>query len=201
MGGWRTIAEAITTRVLFLSIYLITGQVVPSALVAVGCVLVIALIRLRTERRKWWQAAIPLAIVGVSALLAGGTGHAVNFYLPEMVPDLILGPVFLVSMLIRLPIVGLLVEGVRGHRGERLVWRQDRSRRRLYQQCTAVFLVKFVAASTVMIPLYLSQNVVALGIATVVLTTPALIGCVYLCWQILRTREPTTAATEAVPAR
>jgi hypothetical protein len=199
VGGWRTIAEAIVTRVLFLLLYLVTGQVVLCALAAAGWVLLLAAIRFRTEREKWWQAAIPLAVVGLSALLAGGTGHATDFYLPELLPDLILGPVCLVSMLIRTPVIGLLVEGVRGKRGERFAWRRDRPGLRLYQRCTAVFLIKFTVASAVMIPLYVAGNVIALGIATTVLTTPALAGCIYLCWRMVRTQQPAATTTGAAP--
>jgi len=33
--------------------------------------------------------------------------------------------------------------------------------------------------------------VVALGVATTVLNTPVLAGCIYLCWRILRAEEST----------
>jgi hypothetical protein len=194
IGGWRTIAEAIVSRVLFLILYLFTGQVLTSALVAVGGVLVFGVLRRRTEGKTWWQAVVPLAVVGLSALLAGGTGNALDFYLPEMLPDLILGPVFLVSMLIRLPVIGLVVGGARG---ERCTWRRDRARRRLYQRCTAVFLVKFAVAAVVMASLYLAGSVVGLGVATIVLTAPALAACVYLCWRMLRVEH----AAGGIPAR
>lgn len=184
IGGWRTIAEAVASRMLFLIVYSFTGRVLVSALVAVGAVLVLAVIRLRTERKKWWQVTIPLAIVGLSAALAGGTGNAVAFYLPDILPDLILGPVFLVSMVIRFPVIGLLVGGARGERSE---WRHNPARHRLYQRCTAVFLVKFMIAAAIMLLLYFAGQVFALGIASTLLTTPALAVCVYLCWRILRT--------------
>ena len=183
IGGWRTFAEAIAARVLFLVVYLFTGQVPASALVAVGGVLVFTVIRVRMERKKWWQALVPLAIVGLSALLAGGTGNAIDFYLVEILPDLILGPVCLVSMLLRVPVIGLVVGGARR---ERLSWRRDRDRLRLYQRCTAIFLAKFVLASVVMVSLYLAGSVVGLGVASTVLATPALAVCVYLSWRMLR---------------
>lgn len=198
VGGWRTITESISTRVLFLLLYLVTEQVALSALAAVGWVLAIAVIRWRTERKKWWQAGIPFAVVVVSALLAGGSGHAVAFYLPEIVPSLILGPVFLMSMLIRMPIVGLVIEGVHGGSGQRLAWRSDQDIRRRYQRCTAVFLLKFVVAAAVTLPLYVAENVIGLGIAGV-FTTPALVACVYVCWRILRTEEVSAVADEIMP--
>jgi hypothetical protein len=169
--GWRTIAEAIASRVLFLVVYLLTDRLLPAALVAVGGVLAFTAVRLRTERPKWWQAAIPLVVMGLSAALAKGTGHAVDFYLPEIVPDLVLGPVFLLSLIVRRPVVGLILRDQR----------PDLSRR-----CTVVLLVKFVVAATVMLTLYLADHVVALAIAGTVLTTPALALCGYLCWRIIR---------------
>ena len=36
LGGWRTVAEGVASRVVFLVAYMLTGQVLTSALVAVG---------------------------------------------------------------------------------------------------------------------------------------------------------------------
>jgi hypothetical protein len=184
IGGWPTIAEAIAFRALFLAVYLLTDKVLPAALVAFGAMLVLAVVRLRTAPRKWARVVVPLAVVGLSAALVGGTGDAVNFYLPDIVPDLILGPVFLASMVIRFPVIGLLVGGARG---ERLEWRHDPARRALYQRCTAVFAAKFMIAAAIMLGLYLAGQVVALATVSMLATTPALAVCVYLCWRILRT--------------
>jgi len=77
VGGWRTVAEGVASRALFLVAYLLTGQVLTSALITVGGVFVFAVVRLCTAR-KVWQPAIGLV---VSTLLAGSTGNAVDFYL------------------------------------------------------------------------------------------------------------------------
>jgi len=191
VGGWRTVAEAVTSRALYLVAYLVTGQVMTSALIAVGGVLVFAVIRVWSDR-KYWQAAGGLAMVAVSAALAGGTGHGVNFYLPGVVTSVCAGTVFLLSMLVRWPLIGVAVEAARG---ERFSWRQDRERRRRYQLCTAVFLAKFGIATAVMVPLYLAGHVIALGIASTLLTLPAMAACAYVTWRILRTETeaPATA--------
>jgi hypothetical protein len=181
VGGWRTVIEAVLSRLVFLLLYLITGQVWTSALVTVACVFVFTVVRVCTGR-KWWQVAPALAIVTASALLAGSTGRGINFYLPSVVMTVAAGVVVLVSMLVRLPLVGVVVGAVRG---ERFAWRRDPAQRRRYQWCTAVFLAKFVTTGALLVPLYLTEQVVALGVTTTVLTTPPLALCVYICWRIL----------------
>ncbi|ONI87418.1 hypothetical protein ALI144C_08435 [Actinosynnema sp. ALI-1.44] len=183
LGGWRTVAEGVASRALFVIAYLITEQVLTSALIAVGGVLVVAVIRVCTDG-KFWQAFVGLVLVGLSALLAGSTGQGVDFYLIGIVMGACAGTVTLLSILVRCPLIGLAVGTVRG---ERLAWRRDPERRRRYQLCTAVFLAKFVIATAVQLPLYLSGQVIALGIASTLLNTPALGLCAYVCWRILRT--------------
>lgn len=189
IGGWRTVAEIFATRVLFLISYLLTGHVLLSALVAVGGVVVFTVVRVWADR-KYWQALYALFMVGLSALLAGSTGQGVNFYLPDIVRNVGAAVVLLASMLVRWPVIGLLIGAARG---ERVSWRRDRVKRRQYQACTAVLLAKFCIAPLVMTPLYLAGYVVALGIAAVLLGTPAIAVCVYFCWRILRTKPPPTA--------
>lgn len=172
IGGWHTVAEAVASRVVYLVAYLLTGEVTTSALIAVGAVLVFAVVRVCTGR-KWWQAAGALLMVGVCATVASGTGQSVDFYLPSLLLPAAAGVVFGVSMLVRRPMVGLLV-GTRRHDHRR------------YQLCTAVFLAKFVLSVAVLAPLYLAGQVVALGIASTLLGVPALGVCGYLCWRILR---------------
>ncbi|HWO63502.1 MAG TPA: DUF3159 domain-containing protein [Umezawaea sp.] len=189
VGGWRTVAESVVSRALFLVAYLLTGQVSASALVAVGGVAVLAVVRLCTGG-KAWQSAIGLLVVGVSALLAGSTGQAVDFYLTAVVLQAGGGVLFLVSMLARWPVIGLVMST---SRGESLTWRQDRRQLRRYYACTAVFLAKFAIATAVLVPLYSTGTVIPLGIAATLLGgAPAGGVCVYLCWRILR-EDPRTA--------
>lgn len=183
VGGWRTVAEGVASRVVFLVAYLLTGEVPTSALIAVGAVVVLTAVRVWTDR-KYWSAAIGLALVGTSAALAGGSGHAVDFYLPAVVTQAVMAVVFGLSTVAGWPVVGLVLGAARGE-GSR--WRQDRPRRRLYQRCTAVFVVKCAIATAVLVPLYLADRLTALGIAATLLGgAPALGVCVYLCRRILR---------------
>ncbi|MEU0886207.1 DUF3159 domain-containing protein [Lentzea sp. NPDC005914] len=184
VGGWRTVAEGVASREVFLIAYLLTGQVWTSALIAVGGVAVLAVVRVWADRR-YWSAAIGLAIVGGSALLAGTTGQAINFYLPAVVIQAAQGAVFLLSMLARWPVMGVV------HR-DRFGWRSDPAAGRRYQLCTAVFVVKCAIATAVQMPLYVAGQTTALGIAATLLGgAPSAGACFYLCWRILR-EDPQT---------
>jgi hypothetical protein len=195
VGGWRTVAESVVSRALFLIAYLLTGQVLTSALVAVGGVFVFVVLRLCTAR-KVWQPVIGLLVVGVSALLAGSTGHAVDFYLTAVLLQAGGGVLFLVSILVRWPVIGLVMGTVRG---DRLAWRHDHRQRRRYYLCTAVFLAKFAIATAVLVPLYLAGTVIPLGIAATLLGgAPAAGVCVYLCWRILR-KDGISVRNDALP--
>ncbi|QWF83408.1 DUF3159 domain-containing protein [Amycolatopsis sp. CA-230715] len=193
VGGWRTVAEGVASRVLFLVAYLVTGQVSTAALVAVGGVVVFAVVRVFTDR-KYWQSAVGLIIVGASALLAGSTGHAVDFYLPTLLWQVAGGAVFGVSILVRWPVIGLAIGAARGGR---FGWRRDPARRRRYQACTAIFLAKYGIATMVLLPLYLAGALAPLGIAATLLGgAPALGFCVYLSWRFLRARaDPAVIGT------
>lgn len=187
VGGWRTVAEGVASQVLFAVAYPLTGRLITAALAAVAGVVILGLIRMCSDR-KYWSAVIGVGVVAISALLAGGTGRPAAFYLQGVVVDLVGGVVCLASMLVRWPLVGLAVGGVR--RG-RLRWRQDPARRRLYQRCTAVFLAKFAISTAVLVPLYAAGSVIPLGIASTLLLSPAASLCIYLTWRILRGRQAT----------
>lgn len=183
VGGWRTVAEGVASRALFLVAYLLTGQVLTSSLIAVGGVCVFAVVRLWTAR-KFWQPVIGLLVVGTSALLAGSTGQAVDFYLTAVLLQAGGFVVFLVSMVVRWPVIGLVMGTVRG---EGNAWRRDRRQRRRYYVCTAMFLAKFAIGTAALVPLYVAGAVIPLAIAATLLGgAPAAGVCVYLCWRILR---------------
>lgn len=184
VGGWRTVAEALASKAVFLVAHLVTGEVVISALVAVAGVAGFAVLRMCTDR-KFWQPAVGLVVVGMSAWLAGTTGQAVDFYLTSVLTTAFAATVLLASILVRWPVIGLVVGGIRG---ERSGWRRDRATRRRYQACTAVLLAKFGIATALMVPLYVAGHGIALGITSTVMGTPATAACLYVCWRILAPR-------------
>lgn len=105
VGGWRTVAEAVASRVVFLIAYMLTDGVLVSALIAVGAVAVLALVRVFTQR-AYWSTAIGVLVVAFSALLAGSTGRAVDFYLSAVLIQSGGAVLFLASMAVGWPLSG-----------------------------------------------------------------------------------------------
>jgi hypothetical protein len=149
VGGWRTVAEGVASRALFLVAYLVTGQVLTSALVAVGGVVVLAVVRLCTGG-KVWQPAVGVLVVAASAVLAGSTGNAADFYLSAVVVQAVGGALFLVSLLVRWPVIGVVLgtvakaslgDAIAGSGGgmrcaRRCSWRSSPSPQRCWCRCT-----------------------------------------------------------------
>lgn len=194
VGGWRTVAEGVASRVVFLIASLLTERVWLAALIAVGAVAVLAVARVWADRR-YWSAAIGLAIVGVSAFLAGATGQAIDFYLPAVVGQAAEGTVFLLSIVVGWPVVGVALAIVRR---TGFGWRHDPVARRRYQLCTAVFVLKCAIATAVQVPLYAAGQTAALGIAATLLGgAPSVGACLYLCRRMLREDLRTTPLIDA----
>ncbi|MFD6141129.1 DUF3159 domain-containing protein [Promicromonospora sp. NPDC060271] len=182
-GGWRTVAEAVASQALFLIVFLLTDRLMVAALAAVTTVAVLTVARFRADR-KYRSALVSLGAVGLSAVLAGRTGTAVGFFLLDVIWQVALAALVLVSMLVRWPLVGVAVGLARGRR---FGWRHDPAQRRLYQLCTGVLLAKLCIAAAVLIPLYVAEQVTALGIASILSGAPALAVCGYVCWRVLGT--------------
>ena len=143
--------------------------------------------------RPTGTSRIRIATLVLSAAFAGGTGRAVDFYLWAVLWQSAGAVLFLVSMAIGWPAVGLAVGAARG---EKFAWRRDRPLRRKYQICTSFFMVKSALAAFVLVPLYITEQATALGIgATVLGGAPATGVCAYLAWRILRNQaEPVDRA-------
>lgn len=179
-GGWGVV-DVFGPHLLFLVAYLVTQQIMPAIGVALAASLALVIARL-SGGQSIRRAAGGAALVALSGLFAMTSGHEADFYLLQVLRSLALAAILLVSMAIRRPLVGALVGPVIG--GED--WRRDRGLLRAYWQCTAIWAVVAVLRSVIKVPLYASNNVVALGVAHLITGVPLLAALTYLQLRILR---------------
>lgn len=183
VGGWRGAAESALPALAFLITYQLAGRDVQLAIrIAGGIALVAALLRL--VRRESLQFVIGGAIgVAISAWFVSRTGKAEDFFLPDMIKNAAYGAVYLVSMLVRYPLIGILLGSIEG---EPLKWIRDPERRRTATLATGLWVLLFGIRIGIMFPLYWAGSLNALGIAKLVLGYPLFVLVVWLTYRLVR---------------
>ncbi|PPG70918.1 DUF3159 domain-containing protein [Rathayibacter rathayi] len=168
MGGVRGILEAVVPGIAFVVLYTITAELVLSLVASVGLAVAFTVARV-LGRTPVIQAVGGLLGVVVSAALALFTGRAVDNFVPGLVTNLIYGLVFLVSVLVRWPLIGVAAGYLMG---DGTAWRGDRRKRRLFGVLTLAWAGLFLLRLAVQYPLYLAQDTTALGTWKLVLGLP-----------------------------
>jgi Protein of unknown function (DUF3159) len=153
---------------------------------AVLAAAVVAAVRMARGRRP---RAVLLGLLGVAvaALVAAYTGRAVDFFLVQIITNAASALAWAVSIVIRWPLLGVVVGTALGQRTR---WRRDPFLLRGYQRAGWVWVAQYVVRLVVFLPLYFADQVVALGVARVVLTWPLVALCVALSWPVLRSALP-----------
>lgn len=181
VGGGRGLVDVASPHLLYVVVYSLTRDVplaVCSALLwSAG--LILTRVITRQPRR---QSAVGLVLVAISGLLVLTTGHETDFYLPHILRSTAWGALLLLSLLGRRPLVGVLVGPAIGVPD----WRKDRILLRAYRQCTAIWAGVVVIRTAVHVSLYFANNVVALGIAHILMGVPLFTVMVYVILRILR---------------
>jgi hypothetical protein len=183
MGGKLGIAETILPSVLFGSSFAITGQALIAVSLAGGTSALFILYRLIT-RRSASSALIGALAVGFAAWLAlREGGQAVDYFIPGFITNAVYAIALLVSILVRWPLIGVLVELLRG---QGTLWRKDRKIVTVYSLVTGLWVGFFSLRLAVQIPLYVSGSAELLAAARVAMGPPLYAGVILVTWLILR---------------
>ena len=182
LGGKRGLLDSGLPSLVFLIAYNVNHDLRTALYAAVITSAVLTLIRL--IRRDTLQHVLS-GFVGVAfcALLARKTGHAVDFYLPGLIINLVYGSVYAVLNLVGLPLIGLLLGPILG---ENLAWRKVPERKRAYIRASWLWVAMFVSRLIVQYPLYKSGNINALGTARLVMGYPLFLLAAWGSWLFIR---------------
>lgn len=183
MGGKLGIAETILPSVLFGSSFAITGQALIAVSLAGGTSALFILYRLIT-RRSASSALVGALAVGFAAWLAlREGGQAVDYFIPGFITNAVYALALLVSILVRWPLIGVLVEVLRG---QGTLWRKDRKIVTVYSLVTGLWVGFFSLRLAVQVPLYVSGSAELLAAARVAMGPPLYAGVILVTWLILR---------------
>ncbi|MGA7687744.1 MAG: DUF3159 domain-containing protein [Jiangellales bacterium] len=183
--------------VVFVTIYALNGQVLqPALFAALGAGALLAVLRL--ARRDSIQNVVGgFVAVGVAAWFANRTGQAEDFFAPGLLINVAYGLAYLVSILVRWPLLGVLVALATG---EGMGWRATPHLLRAYTVASWFWVAMFALRLAVQLPLYLTESVVALGVARVVMGWPLFLLCLWLSWLVIKGARDRQAAIEAAQA-
>jgi len=180
--------------VVFVTVYSLNGRVLTSALIgalAAGAALAV----LRLVRRDSLQNVVAgFVAVGIAAWFANRTGQAEDFFLPGILINVIYGTAYLISIVVRWPLLGVLVGLATG---EGMAWRQTPYLLRAYTVASWFWVALFAVRLAIQLPLYLTESVVALGISRVVLGWPMFLLCLWLSWLVIKKARTQQRETEA----
>lgn len=192
IGGWRGAAESAAPTLAFALTWARTSDLRLSLLVAGAAVVVLLLVRLvqRQNARFIAYAAIGVAI---SAVFALRSGKAEDAFLPGMLQNGALLVLLLVTNLTRWPLFGFVV-GVaepEAFSENPTWWRRHQGIITVASRLAWVLIALNVVRLAIMVPLYLGEQVAALGVAKVVLGWPLYLVAVTVMGAILlRGRTP-----------
>lgn len=190
IGGRRGLVEGVVPSLVFVLTFTATRELAWSVWGAVGVAVALAAVRL-VQRQSLQQALGGLVGVAIAAFFAARSGQAVDFYLPSLLKNVGYAAAYLVSILVRWPLLGVLVGPLTG---EGMAWRRDPARLRAYTLASWAWVAMFLVRVAVQYPLYQAQALEALGFASVVLGLPLFGLTIYVSWLILRRVPPATPA-------
>lgn len=182
MGGKKGLLDSGLPALIFLVIFNVTKEVEQAAYGALALSLILTIIRL--AKRETVQHAISGVIgVAVCAWLSNRSGKAEDFYLPGLWTNAIYGAVYLVSIVARWPIIGVIIGPLLE---ENFRWRKDPERTKVYIKATWLWVGMFMVRLLVQYPLYISGNVNALGTARLIMGYPLFIATAWATWIVIK---------------
>lgn len=192
IGGWRGAAESAVPVVAFTVAWARTQDLRTALVVAGACVVLLLVLRLlqRQDPRFIVYAAVG---VGISAFFALRSGKAEDAFLPGMLQNAGLLVLLVVTNLTRWPLFGFIV-GVaepEAFAADPTWWRRHPGIVTVAARLAWVLVALNVVRLAIMVPLYLAEQVAALGVAKIVLGWPAYLLAVTAMGAILvRGRTP-----------
>jgi len=187
VGGPLGIAEATLPFIAFTAVWSLSGNdILLGGIVAVAISAALAIARL--VRRQTTQFALS-GVLGIAfgAFVASRTGRAEDFFLPGILINAASATAYLVSILVRRPLLGLIVSMITG---EGRAWYRDPARRSAYTRASWIWVVLFCFRLSIQLPLYLSGMVGPLAVAKVITGVPLFALGVWLSYLLLRSALP-----------
>jgi len=182
LGGWAGVIDSGLPFLVFTVAYLVTDRDLETTLYAsVGTAAILAVLRL-LRRQSLQQVVSGLIGIGIAAFLARRTGNADNFFLPGIITNAVYASVCLISIAIRKPLLGYVIEAMRGRD---MSWVKNPQSLRLFSTITWLWTLMFGIRVAIMFPLYLLGQTAALGTLKILLGYPLFALGIFVTFRLL----------------
>lgn len=183
IGGWRGVIDSGVPTAVFVVAYLVTSSDLRASLIAAivagGLIAVWRLIR----REPLTQIGAGFVGLLFSAWFASRTQNASDVYLPGMLTNLGYGTAFLVSILVRWPIIGIAMGVLTG---DGTSWRKDPDLRRVYAAASWIWVGLFYSRLIVQTPMYFAGWVEVQGVVKIIMGYPLFLAAAYFTYLVLK---------------
>jgi hypothetical protein len=203
VGGVRGAIESVAPGLVFVVVYVASGQELRPALIAAVAAAVVAVVARLVQRSPLTQALSGVLGVGIGVIWAWRTGDASDYFAWGLLTNVGYLLAFVVSVLVRWPLVGLVLglfrgDGPMSESGSwagAVAWRKDPGLLRRYALVTWLWAAMFALRLLVQVPLYYADQVAWLGTAKLVMGVPLTALVLWGSWILVR------GSTAARPAR
>ena len=168
LGGRRGVVESALPTLVFTVGYVTTDALKLALALALGCAVLLVVIRL-VQRSSVQFVANSLLGIGLAAVFALRSGRAEDAFLPGILYNAGYAAVMLISIVTRWPLVGFMIGSVMG---DPTGWRSEPAVVRLCSRLTWLLLLPCLVRVAVQLPLYLTGAVGWLGASKIALGWP-----------------------------
>lgn len=203
IGGPRGVVESMLPGLVFVVLFVVTSDL--DLTIGVSAALAVLQVAVRLLQRQPALGAVSgLVAVGICLVWAWQSHEARNYYMFGFLTNAFYIVLLAVSLLVRVPGLGLVIEFIRTLPTEHFRawladWRGDRALNRAYTIITALWIGVFSLRLVVQVPLYLGNHVGWLGTARLLMGIPFWALAIWVSYLIVATpmhRHKTAASAD-----
>ncbi len=186
VGGPIGILESLVPGTVYVTVFSLTFNVFLAAVISGTIALGFAIYQI-IKKRPLTQVVAGVVGLGLSIYLPLRDGlnntHAADYFVPGLLTNVAYALAFGISLVVRFPLAGIVLGLLNSDLKK---WRADRDVYRRYFWVSAMWLIMFLLRLAVEVPLYLTGQVPALGLAKLLLGTPLYALTIWFSWLVAR---------------
>lgn len=189
LGGKKGIIDSTIPSLIFLLTYNVTHNLKACLYISITTAALLMIWRL-IKRDTLTHSISGFIGIAFCGWFAWKTGAAKDYYAPSLWKNSAFALVYLISNLIKWPLIGVLLGPILG---ENLNWRKNPARLAAYRKATWIWFSLFVIRLAVQYPLFKANQLNALGIANIFLGFPLYLATLWGTWLVIKS-VPTAKA-------